>query len=190
MNYFAHPTAVIDEGANVGEGSRVWHFAHLMPDCSVGEHCVIGQNVFIASHVTLGNNVHVQNNVSIYEGVVCEDDVFLGPSMVFTNIKNPRSAVPRKGQYLTTTVRRGATIGANATVVCGVEIGAYSLVGAGAVVTRDILPFALVMGTPARQEGWVSRYGHRLSFNNDDLASCPESGEQYSLKEGKVTLLV
>lgn len=189
MSFFVHPSAIVDEGCKIGEGSRIWHFSHLMPGAVVGDHCTIGQNVFIADGVVLGNNVHIQNNVSVYEGVICEDDVFLGPSMVFTNIKNPRSAVPRKGQYITTLVRKGATIGANATVVCGVEIGAYALVGAGAVVTKNVPPYALIMGNPARQTGWVSAFGHRLNFNEAGEAFCSESGERYRLKNQTIEII-
>lgn len=186
MSVFIHDTAVVDAGAQIGAGSKVWHFCHIMPGAVLGEGCNLGQNVFIANQVRLGNNVKVQNNVSVYEGVICEDDVFLGPSMVFTNIKNPRSAVVRKGQYTETLVRKGASIGANATVVCGIEIGTYALVGAGAVVTKNIKPYALVVGTPAQQTGWVSEYGHRLNFDASGNATCPESGQQYQLIEDQV----
>lgn len=180
--YYAHPTALIDEGARVGAGSRIWHFAHLMPGCVLGEGCSIGQGAFVASGVTLGRNVKVQNNVSVYEGVECEDDVFLGPSCVFTNVKNPRSAVVRRGQYAPTRVRRGATIGANATVVCGVTIGEYAFIGAGAVVTHDVPAYALVVGTPARPVGWMSAHGHRLTFDPvTHRARCPEGGDEYVL---------
>lgn len=190
MNIFIHPTAVIDEGALIGAGTRIWHFTHLMPGCQLGRNCNIGQNVFIDKDVTIGNGVKIQNNVSVYNGVLIEDDVFLGPSAVFTNVINPRSFIERKHEFRQTVVRRGATIGANATIVCGVEIGAYALVGAGSVVTKDILPFALVYGNPAVQQGWVSRAGHRLDFNKVGEAICSHSGEQYLLKEGKVELLV
>lgn len=184
--YFAHETAVIDEGCRIGKDTRIWHFTHVMSDCVIGERCNLGQNVVVSPGVTLGNNVKVQNNVSIYTGVHCEDDVFLGPSMVFTNVINPRSAVIRKSEYLPTPVRTGASIGANATIVCGNEIGAYAMIGAGAVVTKDVPPFALVVGNPARQIGWVSAYGHRLNFDNSGLAVCPESGEQYKLENQQV----
>ena len=165
MEYQAHETAVIDEGCRIGAGTRIWHFSHIMPDCVIGERCNIGQNVVISPGVVLGNNVKIQNNVSVYTGVVCEDDVFLGPSCVFTNVLNPRSAIPRKDQYRKTLVRRGATIGANATIVCGHTIGEYALIGAGAVVTKDVPPYALVVGNPSKQIGWVSEYGHRLRFD-------------------------
>lgn len=179
----------MDDGAQVGEGARIWHFAHLMPGCVVGAGCSIGQNAFIATGVTLGANCKVQNNVSVYEGVECEDDVFLGPSCVFTNVKNPRSAIVRRGQYELTRVRQGATIGANATVVCGVEIGPYAFVGAGAVVTRNVPAYALVVGSPARQMGWMSAFGHRLHFDPATRrASCPESGEEYELSADGVTV--
>ena len=181
-----HETAVVDEGCRIGAGSKVWHFSHLMSGAVLGENCNIGQNVFIASGVTLGNGVKVQNNVSIYEGVTCEDEVFLGPSMVFTNVVNPRSAVCRKDAFAPTHVGRGATIGANATVVCGHNIGAYALVGAGAVVTKDVPPFALMVGNPAHQTGWVSRRGCKLVFDEAGEASCPESGEKYRLENGEV----
>lgn len=186
MEYQAHETAIIDEGCRIGAGTRIWHFSHIMPDCVIGERCNIGQNVVISPGVVLGNNVKIQNNVSVYTGVVCEDDVFLGPSCVFTNVLNPRSAIPRKDQYRKTLVRRGATIGANATIVCGHTIGDYALIGAGAVVTKDVPPYALVVGNPSRQIGWVSEYGHRLRFDEKGEARCPESGERYLLKEGGV----
>ncbi|MDX9904483.1 MAG: acyltransferase [Bacteroidales bacterium] len=188
--FFAHETAVIDEGCVIGRGTRIWHFTHIMKDAVIGERCNLGQNVVVSPGVILGNNVKVQNNVSIYTGVICEDDVFLGPSMVFTNITNPRSAIIRRDRYVTTMVRRGASIGANATIVCGNEIGAYSLIGAGAVITKDVMPYALVMGNPGRQAGWVSEYGHRLAFGNDGIAVCPESGDKYRLQEGRVTKIV
>lgn len=186
MEYQAHETAVIDEGCRIGAGTRIWHFSHIMPDCVIGERCNIGQNVVISPGVVLGNNVKIQNNVSVYTGVVCEDDVFLGPSCVFTNVLNPRSAIPRKDQYQKTLVCRGATIGANATIVCGHTIGEYALIGAGAVVTKDVPPYALVVGNPSKQIGWVSEYGHRLRFDEKGEARCPESGERYLLKEGGV----
>lgn len=186
MEYQAHETAIIDEGCRIGAGTRIWHFSHIMPDCVIGERCNIGQNVVISPGVVLGNNVKIQNNVSVYTGVVCEDDVFLGPSCVFTNVLNPRSAIPRKDQYRKTLVRRGATIGANATIVCGHTIGEYALIGAGAVVTKDVPPYALVVGNPSKQIGWVSEYGHRLRFDEKGEARCPESGAKYLLKEGEV----
>ena len=185
--YFAHETAIIDEGCRIGAGTKIWHFSHIMPNCVIGERCNIGQNVVISPEVVLGNNVKIQNNVSVYTGVTCEDDVFLGPSMVFTNVTNPRSAVNRRSQYAKTHVGKGATIGANATVVCGHDIGAYAFIGAGAVVTKTIPPYALVVGNPSRQIGWMSEYGHRLHFDADGHATCPESGEHYQLKDGKVT---
>lgn len=185
--YFAHETAIIDEGCKVGKGSKIWHFSHLMENSWLGENCNIGQNVVISEGVILGNNVKVQNNVSIYTGVVCEDDVFLGPSMVFTNVINPRSAVNRRGQYIRTTVRKGASIGANATIVCGHDIGEYAFIGAGAVVTREVLPYALVVGNPARQIGWMSTFGHRLNFDEKGVAVCPESQEKYKLSNGSVS---
>lgn len=185
--YFAHETAIIDEGCQIGAGTKIWHFSHIMPNCVIGERCNIGQNVVISPEVVLGNNVKIQNNVSVYTGVTCEDDVFLGPSMVFTNVTNPRSAVNRRNQYAKTHVGKGATIGANATVVCGHDIGAFAFIGAGAVVTKTIPPYALVVGNPSRQIGWMSEYGHRLQFDKDGFATCPESGERYQLKDGKVT---
>lgn len=187
MSYFAHPTAVIDAGCQIGDGSKIWHFSHLMPGCELGENCNIGQNVVISPDVVLGKNVKVQNNVSIYTGVSCADDVFLGPSCVFTNVLNPRSAVIRRDSYLRTHVGRGASIGANATIVCGHNIGAFAFVGAGAVVTKEIPDFALVVGNPARQIGWMSEFGQRLNFNTEGLASCPESGQKYQLNNGTVT---
>ena len=186
MSYFSHETAVIDEGCTIGKGSKIWHFSHLMPDCHLSENCTVGQNVVIFPHVKLGKNCKVQNNVSIYTGVICEDDVFLGPSMVFTNVTNPRSAINRRDSFESTLVKRGATIGANATIICGNTIGAYAFVGAGSVVTKDVPPYALVVGNPAKQIGWMSAYGHRLDFNADGFASCPESGESYILKDGTV----
>lgn len=184
--FYAHPTAVIDEGCEIGQGTKIWHFSHIMPNCKIGENCNIGQNVVISPEVVLGKNVKVQNNVSIYTGVKCEDDVFLGPSMVFTNVTNPRSAVNRRGQYATTLVKRGASIGANATIVCGHDIGAFAFIGAGAVVTKDVPDYALVIGNPARQTGWMSEYGHKLKFNEKNVAVCPESQQQYKLENGKV----
>ncbi len=188
--YFAHDTAVIDDGCTIGRGTKIWHFSHIMKDSVIGERCNIGQNVVVSPGVILGNNVKVQNNVSIYTGVICEDDVFLGPSMVFTNITNPRSAVIRRNQYVTTLVRRGASVGANATIVCGNEIGEYSLIGAGTVITKPVKPFALVVGNPGRQTGWVSEYGHRLSFDDEGIAACPESGQKYRLSGGEVTKII
>ena len=187
--FFAHESAVIDDGCKIGNGTKIWHFSHIMPGSVLGKNCNIGQNVLIASDVVLGNNVKVQNNVSIYTGVTCADDVFLGPSMVFTNIINPRSAVVRKGQYAKTHVGKGASIGANATIVCGNDIGAFAFIGAGAVVTKYVPPYALVIGNPARQSGWMSEYGHKLQFNEKGEATCPESGERYKLAEGLVSKL-
>lgn len=182
-DFYAHPTAVLDEGCQVGRGSRVWHFSHVCAGADIGEGCTLGQNVFVADGVRLGRGVKVQNNVSLYGGVVCEDDVFLGPSVVFTNVKNPRSAVPRKGagHYQATHLERGVTVGANATVVCGVRLGRYAFVGAGSVVTHNVPAYALVYGTPARQHGWMSAAGHRLAFDENNRASCPETGEKYEL---------
>ncbi len=185
-NYFAHETAVIDAGCSIGEGTKIWHFSHIMPGARIGKHCNIGQNVVVSPDVVLGDNVKVQNNVSIYTGVTCEDDVFLGPSCVFTNVINPRSAVNRRDNYLHTTVRQGASIGANATIVCGHEIGAYAFIGAGAVVTKEVPAYALVVGNPSRQIGWMSAFGHRLEFDQNGQATCIESGEQYRLENGKV----
>ena len=185
-DYFAHETAVIDDGVKIGEGTRIWHFSHIMTGSIIGQNCNLGQNVVVSPDVILGNNVKVQNNVSIYTGVICEDDVFLGPSMVFTNVINPRSAVIRRDKYIETVVEKGATIGANATIVCGNKIGKFAFIGAGAVVVREVLPYALVVGNPSRQIGWMSEFGHRLEFNNEGLALCPESGEEYKLNEDKV----
>lgn len=186
-NFFAHETAWIDEGCTIGKGTKVWHFSHIMSNCVIGEHCNIGQNVVVSPEVVLGNNVKVQNNVSIYTGVTCDDDVFLGPSMVFTNVTNPRSAVNRRGQYAKTHVGKGATIGANATIVCGHNIGKFAFIGAGAVVTKNVPDYALVLGNPARQTGWMSEYGHPLKFDVEGMAVCAESGEKYKLINGQVT---
>jgi UDP-2-acetamido-3-amino-2,3-dideoxy-glucuronate N-acetyltransferase len=186
-DYFAHETAVIDEGAVIGKGTKIWHFTHIMSNCEIGEKCNFGQNVVVSPQVKLGKNVKVQNNVSIYTGVVCEDDVFLGPSMVFTNVLNPRSAVNRRGEYVQTMVRHGASIGANATIICGHEIGEFAFIGAGAVVTKDVKPYALIVGNPGRHVGWMSEYGHRLQFNKEGIAHCPESGEKYLLQDEHVT---
>ena len=185
-NYFSHPTALIDDGASIGNGTKIWHFSHIMPGCEIGEGCNIGQNVVISPGVRLGRNVKVQNNVSIYTGVTCEDDVFLGPSCVFTNVVNPRSHVIRKDQYAKTRVGRGASIGANATIVCGHDIGEFAFIGAGAVVTKTVPPFALVVGNPAKQVGWMSEYGHKLKFNKDNIAVCPESMQEYELSNSQV----
>ncbi len=185
-NFFAHETAVIDEPCVIGDGTKIWHFSHIMSNCTIGKKCNIGQNVVISPDVHLGDNVKVQNNVSIYTGVDCEDDVFLGPSMVFTNVINPRSAVNRKNEYMKTTVRKGASIGANATIVCGNDIGKFAFIGAGAVVVKEVKPFALVVGNPSKQIGWISEYGHRLRFDEKGLAICPESKEKYELKNNLV----
>jgi UDP-2-acetamido-3-amino-2,3-dideoxy-glucuronate N-acetyltransferase len=185
-DFFAHSTAYIDPGCTIGAGTKIWHFSHIMPGCTIGENCNIGQNVVISPGVTLGKNVKVQNNVSIYTGVKCEDDVFLGPSMVFTNVINPRSAVNRKNMYAETLVKRGASIGANATIVCGHSIGEFAFVGAGAVVTRDVPAYALVIGNPSRQTGWMSEFGHKLKFDKEGMAVCPESGEKYRLENNQV----
>ena len=185
-SFYAHPTAIIDEGCEIGEGTKVWHFCHLMASAKIGENCSLGQNVFIASGVSLGNNVKVQNNVSIYTGVNCEDDVFLGPSMVFTNVINPRSDVNRKAEYMQTNIGRGASIGANATIVCGNDIGNYAFIGAGTVVTKEVLAYALVVGNPARQIGWMSAHGERLTFDEGGTAICKGSGEKYVLSNGRV----
>ena len=184
--YIAHETAVIDKGVEIGQDTKIWHFSHLMTGCKIGNRCNIGQNVVIAPKVILGNNVKVQNNVSIYTGVICEDDVFLGPSMVFTNVVNPRSAIVRRDQYLQTIVRKGASIGANATIICGHDIGTYAFIGAGAVVTKEVLPFALIVGNPGRQIGWMSKYGHRLHFNEFGKAICPEGNDEYELRDNRV----
>ncbi len=186
-DFFAHETAVIDDGVEIGAGTRIWHFSHVMTGSKIGENCNLGQNVVVSPQVILGKNVKVQNNVSIYTGVICEDDVFLGPSMVFTNVINPRSAVVRRDEYVKTLVEKGATIGANATIVCGNKIGKFAFIGAGAVVIREVKPYALVVGNPSKQIGWMSEFGHRLEFNSDGLASCPESGEKYRLKGEMVT---
>jgi len=187
--YFAHDTAVIDEGCSIGKGTRIWHFTHIMTGCSIGEYCNLGQNVVVSPGVILGSHVKVQNNVSIYTGVICEDDVFLGPSMVFTNVINPRSAVARKDQYKPTLVEKGASIGANATLICGVRIGRYAFVGAGAVVTKDVAPYELVVGNPARHAGWMSAFGHKLTFSPEGYAECPESREKYKLEHNHVILI-
>ncbi len=184
--YFAHETAIIDEGCEIGENTKIWHFSHIMPNCKIGAACNIGQNVVVSPDVILGNNVKVQNNVSIYTGVICEDDVFLGPSMVFTNVINPRSAVNRKNEYMKTIVGKGATIGANATIVCGHNIGKYAFIGAGAVVTKEVKDYALVIGNPARQTGWISEFGHKLLFDDNIKAVCPESKEEYVILNGIV----
>jgi len=187
--FYAHETAVIDSGCTIGKGSKIWHFTHIMKGAVLGENCNLGQNVVVSPEVILGKNVKVQNNISIYTGVICEDDVFLGPSMVFTNIINPRSAIIRKDQYAKTLVRKGATIGANATIVCGHEIGQFAFIGAGSVVTKDVPPYALIVGNPARHVGFMSEYGHRLHFDDTGIAICPESKDKYQMKEGKVTKL-
>lgn len=188
-NYFAHETAVIDEGCLIGAGTKIWHFSHIMSNCKIGQNCNLGQNVVISPDVILGNNVKVQNNVSIYTGVICEDDVFVGPSVVFTNVINPRSAINRKSEYARTVVKKGATVGANATIVCGHDIGRYAFIGAGAVVTKNVPDYALVIGNPARQTGWMSEYGHKLKFDVQGLAECPESKEKYKLEKGRVIKL-
>jgi len=185
-SFFSHETAIIDEGCEIGKGTKIWHFSHIMTNCKIGEDCNIGQNVVISPEVVLGKNVKVQNNVSIYSGVICEEDVFLGPSMVFTNVINPRSAVVRRGAYQKTIVKKGASIGANATIVCGNDIGEYAFIGAGAVVTKEVLPYALVVGNPSKQIGWMSEFGHRLNFDGQGIAICKESGEKYQLKNNKV----
>ncbi len=185
-DFFAHETAVVDSGCHIGKGTKIWHFSHIMSGCEIGEACNIGQNVVVSPGVKLGRNVKIQNNVSVYTGVICEDDVFLGPSMVFTNVINPRSHVIRKDEYKTTIVRKGASIGANATIVCGNEIGEYALIGAGSVVTKAVKPYALVVGNPAKQTGWVSEYGHRLQFNHQGIAECPETKQQYLFENDTV----
>lgn len=187
--YFAHDTAVIDENCTIGKGTKIWHFSHIMSGCKIGNNCNIGQNVVVSPKVILGNNVKIQNNVSVYTGVICEDDVFLGPSMVFTNVVNPRSAVNRRGEYVETLVKKGVSIGANATIVCGHPIGEFAFIGAGAVVTKEVAPYALVIGNPAKQAGWMSEYGHKLVFDEAGIAICPESGEKYTLLDGKVRKL-
>jgi UDP-2-acetamido-3-amino-2,3-dideoxy-glucuronate N-acetyltransferase len=184
--YYAHETAVIDEGCRIGKGTKIWHFSHIMSNCTIGDNCNIGQNVVVSPEVVLGKNVKIQNNVSLYTGVICEDDVFLGPSMVFTNVVNPRSAVNRKGQYTRTVVKKGASIGANATIVCGHDIGEFAFIGAGTVVTKEVPAYALVVGNPSRQVGWMSEYGHRLDFDKDGIAICPESNENYKLENNRV----
>ena len=186
MSYFNHETAIVDEGCQIGEGTKIWHFSHIMSDCIIGENCNIGQNVVVSPEVILGKNVKIQNNVSIYSGVICEDDVFLGPSMVFTNVTNPRSAVNRRGEYSKTVVKKGASIGANATIVCGHDIGEYAFIGAGAVVTKTVLAYALVVGNPAKQIGWMSEYGHRLEFDDNGVAICEESKEKYKFENNSV----
>ena len=185
-NYFKHESAYVDEGCVIGAGTKIWHFSHIMSDCVIGECCNIGQNVVVSPDVKLGRNVKIQNNVSVYTGVICEDDVFLGPSMVFTNVINPRSAVARKNEYRPTILRRGASVGANATIVCGNEIGEYALIGAGSVITKPVPAYALVVGNPARQIGWVSEYGHRLNFNSDGIAICPETAQEYKFENNSV----
>ena len=185
--YYSHETAIIDDGCKIGKGTKIWHFSHIMSNCTLGENCNIGQNVVISPEVILGKNVKVQNNVSIYTGVTCDDDVFLGPSMVFTNVINPRSAINRKSEYAKTHVGKGASIGANATIVCGHDIGAYAFIGAGAVVTKNVQPYSLWVGNPAKQMGWISEYGHRLTFDKEGIASCPESKERYKLEGNKVS---
>jgi UDP-2-acetamido-3-amino-2,3-dideoxy-glucuronate N-acetyltransferase len=187
IQYFAHQSAIVDENCEIGEGTKIWHFSHIMSGCIIGQRCNLGQNVVVSPQVVLGNNVKVQNNVSIYTGVICEDDVFLGPSMVFTNVINPRSAIIRKDEYRKTIVRKGASIGANATIVCGNEIGQYAMIGAGAVITKEVPAYCLVYGNPAHQHGWVSEYGHKLIFDNQGIAICPESGEKYQLAENIVS---
>jgi len=188
-DFFVHESAYVDQPCQIGKGTKIWHFCHVMQNTVIGEGCIFGQNVLVANDVKIGNNVKVQNNVAIYTGVECEDDVFLGPSMVFTNVTNPRSAVVRRGQYAKTVVKKGASIGANATIVCGHDIGEYAFIGAGAVVTKNVPAYALMVGNPARQIGWMSQYGHRLEFNAEGLASCPESNQQYKLTNGQVNLL-
>jgi UDP-2-acetamido-3-amino-2,3-dideoxy-glucuronate N-acetyltransferase len=185
--YFVHESAFVDEGCTIGKGTKIWHFSHIMTNCVIGENCNIGQNVVVSPEVVLGNNVKIQNNVSIYSGVICEDDVFLGPSMVFTNVINPRSAVNRRGHYVRTIVKKGASIGANATIVCGHDIGEFAFIGAGAVITKEVPAYALFIGNPAKHAGWMSEYGHRLNFDENGIAFCPESNEKYQLKEGNVS---
>jgi UDP-2-acetamido-3-amino-2,3-dideoxy-glucuronate N-acetyltransferase len=185
-SFFIHPTAIADAGAIIGSGTKVWHFSHLMPACIIGANCIIGQNVFIDNGVRLGNGVKVQNNVSVYNGVYIDDDVFIGPSVVFTNVINPRSFIERKHEFRQTHIEKGATVGANATIVCGLRIGAYAMIGAGAVVTKNVKPYALVYGNPARQQGWVSKAGNKLNFNEALKATCPQTGERYFLKEAQL----
>jgi len=187
--YTAHPTACIDDQAHIGKNTKIWHFSHIMNDAHIGENCNLGQNVVISPKVSIGNRVKIQNNVSVYTGVICEDDVFLGPSMVFTNVINPRSFIVRKGEFLETYIEKGATIGANATIICGNRIGTYAMIGAGAVITKNILPYALVVGNPAKQIGWVSKNGHRLHFNNENKATCPETNTTYKLENNTITPL-
>jgi UDP-2-acetamido-3-amino-2,3-dideoxy-glucuronate N-acetyltransferase len=189
MEFFAHETAIIDKGCSIGKGTKIWHFCHVLPDCIIGENCSLGQNVVVSPKVILGKNVKVQNNVSIYTGVICEDDVFLGPSMVFTNVINPRSAVNRKDQFAPTLVEKGASIGANATIVCGNKIGRYAMIGAGAVVVKTVLPYALVVGNPSKQIGWVSEFGNRLEFNSEGLAICRDTNERYLFSKGMIQKL-
>ncbi|MBE6312282.1 MAG: N-acetyltransferase [Bacteroidales bacterium] len=188
-DYFKHESSYVDEGCEIGKGTKIWHFSHVMSNCKIGEDCNIGQNVVISPEVVLGRNVKIQNNVSVYTGVVCEDDVFLGPSMVFTNVVNPRSHVSRKSEYKQTIIRKGASIGANATIVCGHEIGEYALIGAGSVVTKDVKPYALMVGNPARKIGWVSAYGEKLHFDENGIAVCPATGEKYQINDGEVKLI-
>ncbi len=189
MKYFAHPTAVIDDGCTIGDGTKIWHFTHIMSRCEIGDNCNIGQNVVISPEVKLGKNVKVQNNVSIYTGVMCEDDVFLGPSCVFTNVTNPRSAIVRRDKYESTLIKKGATVGANATILCGITIAEYAFIGAGAVVTKDVSPYALVVGNPSKQLGWMSQYGCKLEFDESGVAACAESGDKYQLSNGSVQKL-
>jgi len=185
-NYFVHESAYVDEGCEIGAGTKIWHFSHVMTNCRIGDHCTLGQNVVVSPNVVLGNNVKVQNNVSIYEGVICEDDVFLGPSMVFTNVINPRSAIIRRHEFKTTLVKKGASIGANATIVCGNNIGEYAFIGAGAVVTKAVAAYALIVGNPGRQKGWISEHGHQLNFDEGNIAVCRESGQKYLLEDNIV----
>lgn len=189
MSVFIHETAIVDENCTIGNGTKIWHFSHIMSNCTIGENCNLGQNVVVSPGVILGNNVKVQNNVSIYTGVTCEDDVFLGPSMVFTNVINPRSAINRRDSYLKTTVKKGVSIGANATIVCGNDIGEYAFIGAGTVVTKEVKPYALIIGNPGRQTGWMSEYGHKLKFDSEGIAVCPESQEKYKLENNQVVKL-
>jgi UDP-2-acetamido-3-amino-2,3-dideoxy-glucuronate N-acetyltransferase len=189
MDYYIHDSAIIDDGCKIGTGTKIWHFSHIMTNSTIGNNCNIGQNVVVSPEVIIGNNVKIQNNVSLYTGVICDDDVFLGPSCVFTNVINPRSAVNRRDQYLKTKVGKGASIGANATIVCGHDIGAYAFIGAGAVVTKTVPAYALVVGNPAKQIGWISEYGHKLNFDKNNIAICSESNERYELKENQVNKL-